>query len=137
MAGVGAAFGTKLKIATAEVAALTSIGGLELSADTIETTALDSTDGYRTFVGGLKDGGEISLSGFFDGADADGQQALLTAFNSGASTAMTIVFPTTVGFTWTFNGIVTGFATGAELEDAVAFEASIKVTGKPALAATT
>ncbi len=52
MAGVGAAFGTKLKIATAEVAKLTSVGGLELSADTIDVTALDSTDGFREFVGG-------------------------------------------------------------------------------------
>lgn len=136
MAGTGAALGTKLKIGTAEVGKLTSIGGLEISADTIEITALDSADGYREFTGGLKDGGEVSISGYFDSGDTDGQIALMTALNTGASTAMTIVFPTAIGFTWTFNGIVTGFATGAELEDAVTFEGTIKVTGKPTLAAT-
>ena len=93
-------------------------------------------DGFREFVGGLKDGGEISLSGLLDVEDTTGQLAFLTAVNSGAVTAFTIVFPTTIGFTWTFNGVAVGFSTGAELEDAVTFEGTIKVTGKPELLAT-
>jgi len=137
MAGVGAAFGTKLKIGTAEVAKLTNIGGLEVSADTKDVTAFDSVDGWREFVSTLKDGGTLPISGFFDGSDTDGQQALFTALGTGASTAMSIVFPTAVGYTWAFNGIVVGFSTGADLEDAVTFDANIKVTGKPTLTATT
>lgn len=132
---IGAAIGTALKIGTTAVAGLTSIGGLELSADTIDVTTLDVTDGYRTFIQGLKDAGEVSISGFFDAGDTTGQQALLTALDAGTETAMTIVFPTTIGYTWTFNAIVTGFSTGAELEDAVTFEATLKVSGKPTLAA--
>lgn len=132
----GAAMGTALKIGASTVAELTSIGGLELSADTIETTALDSTDGYRTYIGGLKDGGEVALSGFFKGSDANGQQALLANLNDGSVDTYSIVFPTAIGYTWSFSGIVVGFSTGAEMEDAVTFEASIKVSGKPTLAAT-
>ena len=130
-----AALGTKLKIGTNAVAGLTSIGGLEVSADTIDVTTLDSVDGYREYIGGLKDAGEVAISGFFDQTDTTGQQALLTALESGAETAMSIVFPEAIGYTWSFNAIVTKFATGAELEDAVTFESTLKVSGKPTLAA--
>lgn len=132
----GAAMGTALKIGANAIAELTSIGGLELSADTIETTALDTADGYRTYIQGLRDGGEVSISGFFKGSDTNGQQALLTNLNDGSVDTYSIVFPTAIGYTWSFSGIVTGFSTGAELEDAVTFDATLKVTGKPTLAAT-
>lgn len=129
-----AALGTKILVAAAAVADLTSIGGLELSADTKETTTLDSVDGYRTFMGGLKDGGDVSLSGYFNPGDTNGQVALYNAFGTGALMPFTILFP--FGASWTFNGIVTNIKTGAELEDPAAFESTIKVSGKPTLGLT-
>jgi predicted secreted protein len=128
------ALGTKILVGANSVADLTSIGGLDLSADTIETTTLDNTDGYRTFIQGLKDAGEVSLGGFFNVGDTNGQVALYNAYNSGALIPYTILFP--FGASWTFNGIVTGINTGAELEDGVSFEATIKVSGKPSLGLT-
>lgn len=130
-----AALGTKLKIGANSIATLTSIGGLELSADTIDVTTLDS-DGYREFIQGLKDAGEVAISGFFNPADTNGQKALYDNFDSGALTAFSIVFPSNMGAEWGFNAIVTGFSTGAEMEDAVTFEASLKVSGKPTLGLT-
>jgi predicted secreted protein len=120
--------GTKLKKGVTAIAELTSIGGLELSADTIETTTLDSPDGYRTFEQGLKDAGEVSLSGYFDPTE---HQGLLTDFESGAVTTYSIEFPDATK--WDFDAIVTGYSTGAELEDNVSFEATLKVSGKPTL----
>jgi predicted secreted protein len=128
-----AAMGTKILVGANSVADLTSIGGLELSADTIETTTLDS-NGWRTFMQGLKDAGEVSLSGFFNVGDSNGQMALYNSFNSGVQTAFTILFP--FGASWAFNGIVTGISTGVELEDSVSFEATIKVSGQPSLGLT-
>ena len=133
----GAALGTKLKKGTTVIAELTSIGGLELTADTIDVTTLDSADGYRKFIQGLKDGGEVSLSGFLNPADGKGQDELLEAFDSGDEEDYFIEFPEPISFKWSFKGIVTGFNTGAELEDAVSFESTIKVSGKPTLAAVT
>lgn len=127
------AMGTKLKKGTTAIAELTSIGGLDLSADTIETTTLDSVDGYRTFIQGLKDGGEVSISGYFEPTQ---HQTLLTDFNSGDVSTYTIEFPTSLGAKWEFSAIVTGYNTGAELEDAVSFEATLKVSGKPTLTVT-
>lgn len=129
------AFGTKLLQGVTEVAKLTSIGGLDISADTIDVTVLNSPDGYREFIQGLRDAGEVSFSGFFK-ADDSGQNGLLTALNNGAVQGYTIEFPITIGAEWTFDAIVTGFVTGAELEDAVSFEGTLKLTGKPSLGVT-
>jgi predicted secreted protein len=129
------AMGTTLKKGATAIAELTSIAGLELSADTIEVTAMDSPNGYRQFVGGLRDSGEVSISGNFN---ATAHSQLLTDFDAGTSASYTIEFPdrlTTSGTKWTFTAIVTGYSTGAELEDLVSFEATLKVSGKPTLAA--
>jgi hypothetical protein len=125
---------TILKIGTNAIAGLTSIGGLELSADTIETTTL-GTSGWRTFMQGLKDGGEVSLSGYFDTSDT-GQNAIYNAFTAGTAQTFAIIFPSTLGAEWDFTGIVTGITTGAELEDLVSFEATVKVSGAPSLGLT-
>lgn len=134
--GATAAMGTALKIGLNAIASLSSVGGINLSADTIDTTALDTTGGYRTFIAGFKDAGEVSMSGFFDPSDTNGQYALYTAFGTGDVTAFSIVFPTNMGASWTFNGVVTAFSTGASTGDAVTFDATIKVSGVPTLATT-
>lgn len=130
------ALGTKLKIGANSIAELTSIGGLELSADTLETTTLDSPDGFRTYTGGLKDSGEVSISGYFNPGDTNGQKAFYDAYVNGNLVNFTILFPSTLGASWDFQGIVTGFSTGAELEDGISFEGTIKVSGKPSLGLT-
>jgi TP901-1 family phage major tail protein len=126
------AVGTKLMIGAVKVGGLTSIGGVEKSADTLDTTTLDSDGGYRTFTGGFKDGGEVSLSGYFEPGDA-GQRALDEAYEEGGVEEFSIVFPTELGASWEFDGVVTAVSTGAELEELVSFEATIKVSGKPTL----
>lgn len=128
--------GTVIKKGTVAIAELTSIDGLSLSSDTIESTALDTTGGYRTFVNGLKDGGECSISGHFNYTS---HNPMLADFESGATASYTIEFPdkgaTGKGTTWTFSGVVTSYATGIEMEDLISFEATIKVSGKPTLSA--
>jgi predicted secreted protein len=128
-----AAMGTKLLVGANSVADLESIGGLDLKADTIETTTLDS-QGWKTFIQGLKDAGEVALSGFFNIGDTTGQIALYNAFGTGAQLAFTILFP--FGASWNFNGIVTGIKTDVQMADAVPFEATIKVSGAPSLGLT-
>jgi predicted secreted protein len=125
--------GTKLMIGLNAVAGLTSIGAPPKTADTLDTTTLDSDGGYRTFTGGFKDGGEVTISGYFEPGDA-GQLALDAAFESGEETDFQIIFPAEFGASWQFRGVVTGFTGGnAELEELLTFEATIKVSGKPVL----
>ncbi len=128
-----AAKGTTIKKSTGTAyAGLTSIGGLELSSDTIDTTTLDATSGYRTFISSFKDAGEVSLSGFFDYTS---HNTILTDFAANTVNAYVITFPN--GGTWTFNGVVTGFKTDFGLEDLISFEGTIKVSGAPTLTAPT
>ena len=128
--------GTLLKAGTQAVGGLTSIGGLELSSDTIDVTTLDSAGGYREFINGFKDAGEVPVEGFFYGAGDAGQQALYALFESGIAEEFEIVFPAETGASWEFTGIVSGFSTSADLEDPLAFSGTIKVSGKPTLTIT-
>lgn len=124
---VGKGTATKTKIG-----GLTEINGLELSAETIDATTLDSEGGYREFVAGFKDAGEVPVSGYLKKSEP-GQKVMYEAFESGELQECEIVFPTALGAKWTFKGIVTGFSTGASLEDLISFSATIKVSGKPTL----
>jgi predicted secreted protein len=127
--------GTKLMIDTKKVGGLTSITGVEVSAETTEVTALDNQDGYREYLGGFKDGGEVPVEGYLDGED-EGQNKMFEALEDQAVHDFQIVFPKAIGKTWSFKGVVTKFATAAALQDAIKYSGSIKVSGKPTLAAT-
>lgn len=115
------------------VANLTAINGLELSAETIDSTNLSSEGGYREFVAGFKDAGELSIEGQFNPATGKGQAELYTLFESGVLEDFTIKFPPELGAKWEFKGLVVGFSTGASLEDLLSFSATIKISGKPTL----
>lgn len=131
----GSAFGTTLSVTIASVltpvAELTNIGGLSLDSDEIDVTTHDSTEGWREFVQGLKDGGSFDVEGIYM-ADAS-QKGLVTLLGAGTVGACEIVFPSTLG-KWTFNGFVKSFATDGPMDDALKFTATIRVSGKPTLA---
>lgn len=130
------AVGTKLLINGKVVGGLKSIGGIEITAESIDVTDLSNADGYREKLPGFKDAGEVSASGFLDGED-EGQEACYTLMNSGEVVDCSIVFPSKIGKTWKFKAGVTKFSTNADLEDAVTFDISLAVSGKPTLVATT
>lgn len=123
--GVGTTFTANSKV----IGGLTSIGGIEASADTVDVTALDSQGGYREYIAGFKDAGEVSLEGFLDDATEANQSELYTLFQSGTVVACVITFPN--GGKWEFDGIVTGFGTSASVDDAITFSSTIKVSGEP------
>lgn len=127
--------GTKLTIDSKVVGALSSITGVEASSDTTEVTDMGNTTGYREYLGGFKDGGEVSAEGYLDGED-EGQDAMYAAFEDQEVHKFAINFPAAIGKSWTFDGVVTKFSTSASTDDAIKFSGAIKVSGKPALAAT-
>jgi hypothetical protein len=130
-----ASMGTIFKKGAVTIAELTSIDGVSISADTIETTDLSSPNNYRTFLPSLKDGGEVSLSGHYN---YTAHNPLLADLDTGAVGTFTIEFPdrlTTTGSKWTFSGVITAFSTSVELEDLISMECTIKISGKPTLSA--
>ena len=134
--------GTKLLIAPktgntdVAVGGLKSISGIDVNADEVEVTDMGNTDGYREYLPGFKDGGEVPVSGYMDGEDS-GQDRMYELLESGDVVDCKIQFPAKIGKTWSFKAGVTKFTTAAEVDDAITFEATLKVSGKPTLAATT
>lgn len=128
------AIGTTLELGGVKIGGIKSIGGIEVTAEAIDVTALDNQDGYREKLPGLKDAGTISLSGFLDGED-EGQDKCYELLESSEVVAGVIKFPAKIGKSWTFNAGVTKFATGAEVEGAVTFDMELSVSGKPTLGA--
>ena len=138
MAGYSA-FGTHFILGTTStaqaVANLTNISGPGVSADTIDVTAHDSADAFREFVAGVIDGGEIRLEGNLVSAAAG--NVILTELAARTSTTCVIQYSTAANACWKFEGIVTGFENDAPYDGKIGFSASVKVDGKPTLAATT
>ena len=126
----GTVFSATVSNVLTPIAELTTITGLELQADDVDVTSHDSTDKYKEFAQGLRDGGEISLEGNF--MYDSSQVALKTLFDAGTAVAMTISFPSSAG-EWSFNGYVKEFSNDAPFDDKLVFAATIKVTGKPTL----
>lgn len=138
--GATRALGTTLQKGTTTpvtIGSLTSINGIEITADTIDVTTLASTGGYKEFIGGFKDAGEVSAEGFYDSATASNQADLQTDLEDGTTDDYTINFPTSPSAKWAFKGVVTGFKVGdAQMDGTIAFAVTIKVSGKPTLTVT-
>jgi len=116
----------------------TAIGGL-VSADItggdvsfIDTTTHESADGYREFVGGLKDGGTLELSGKYEIADA-GQVKLRNPAVQGLVKAAELTFSD--GSTATFDVVVGVPSHTNPLDEDVQWSCSCKITGNITFAA--
>lgn len=122
------ALGTTITFGGAEIKGLTSIGEVSPEAEELDATTLDSAGGYREFIQGFKDSGEVSLTGYFDKADV-GQKALITGFGDGVAKATVITFPSTNGVV-TFNAYVKSFSVGsADVDGLVGFSATLRISG--------
>lgn len=121
------ALGTTISFGDTPIGKISSIGEVNVSSDEIDVTTLDSASGWREFLQGFKDSGELPISGFFDKADA-GQLALRTGFGSGTAATVLITFPDLS--TVSFSAFVKGFTVGpAEVDGAVGFAAVLRGTG--------
>lgn len=132
--------GTKFRVGSGNAAklvgGLTNINGIEITAETIDVTDLSNDTGYREKLPGFKEVGDVTFSGFLDGADA-GQDEMYTLLNSRAQSDFEIEFPAAIGKKWTFQGYVIRFSTSVDVGGAVTFESTVAVTNQPNLVATT
>lgn len=122
------------------IANIADISGPGLSRETIDVTAHDSPNGYRQHVGGLKDGGEVSFDVNYDPLVHDTLVADLDLTASGGAKNWKVTFPkstgqTTAGNTWTFAAIMTAFEASAPIGDKLSATVTLKISGKPTLAA--
>lgn len=127
ISGVGAEFHRWNGSSWSTIAEVISIKGPGKKRDTIEVTSLSSYHGYKEFIGGLRDGGSVSLSMNFT---RDGYDMLNIDFESNVFQNYEIVLPDTVITTFEFMGLVTELPLNITVKDAITFDCSILITGK-------
>ena len=121
------ALGTTFSFGGTIIPNLSSIGEVSVSADELDATTLDSASGYREFLAGFKDSGELTITGYHDGSAA--QAGVRTLFGGAAKTTV-ITFPTTPATTATFQSWVKGYTMGsADVDGVVGFSATFRITG--------
>jgi len=109
------------------VAEVTSIGGPGMTRESIEVTSLDSVDGYKEFIGGLRDGGSVSLSMNFTRAS----YALMKAdFEDNTRQNYKIVLPDAEETTLEFEGLVMEVPLKVDTGDKITSDVNIKISGK-------
>lgn len=136
MAGIDG-FGTELRRGDGEasesfvaIAEVTSISGPGLSRETIDVTSHQSPGQWMEFLGGLKDGGEVS---FDINYDPDQHDTLTDDFNDSAPRNYELAWPTTPETVWDFAAILTGFEPEGPYDDKLSASVTLKVSGQPTL----
>jgi len=126
------AFATVLWWDGAAILELTSISGPSESMDPIDVTSHDSDDGFKEFIAGLHDGGEISFEGMCIVGDSTGQVAMHDDFQATTIKAWEIRFPTYASAPKIAgNGFITAFSWAFPHDGPITISGTIKITGKP------
>jgi len=115
------------------IAEITSIGDVSVTRDDIEVTHYDSDDGYKEFIAGLADGGELTIEGNFIVGDTNGQLGLKADYEAGTIQSFELALPNDVNSSWEIQASVTSFGSSQPIGDKIGFSATLKVTGKPVL----
>lgn len=113
--------------AVTSVGSLTSVGEITPDSEELDATTLDSPDGYREFLQGFKDSGELSLTGYHN-TDAPGQATMRSLYETGALGYFWVTFPD--GTTVAFSAYVKSHTTGAaDVDGIVGFGCSLRISG--------
>lgn len=113
------------------IARVSKIEGPGRERETYDTTTHDDgEDAHRTFVGGLKDGGEVELELMYSPQHHD---ALLEDFDDSEPRNYKMVFPDATSATWSFAALLTKFKPSAPVDDKLTASATFKVSGKPVI----
>lgn len=114
-------------VAVTVVGALTSVGEITPDSEELDATTLDSAGGYREFLQGFKDSGELSLTGYHDKTNV-GQDTMRTLYSSGAIGYFWVTFPDST--TVAFRAYVKSHTAGAaDVDGIVGFGCSLRISG--------
>jgi predicted secreted protein len=127
IAGVGTLFRRWSGSAWVNIAEVNSISGPSMSRDTIDVTSLDSTGGYREFIGGFRDAGTLQLTMNFSESTYD---LMKTDFESDQSQNYEIVLPDAVNTSLEFVALVTELPLEITADDKITSSVTLKITGQ-------
>jgi len=108
------------------IAEVNSITGPGMSRDVIDTTALDTEGGYRTFIAGFRNPGTLSLSMNFTNA---GYTDLKTDFEDDTAQNYQIVLVDDDETTLEFEGLVTELPLDIPTDNKITCDVTIQISG--------
>ena len=128
ISGVGTIFRRWSGSAWVNVGEVRNISGPSMSRDTIDVSNMStSTDGYREFIAGLRDGGEVTFTMNFVRDDYD---TMKDDFESDTLVAYEIVLDDAEKTSIEFSGLVTGLPMNITFDEAVTCDITIKISGQ-------
>ena len=110
-----------------KVAEIISFSGPNLSRDTIDVTSMDSVDGYREFIGGLRDGGEVSFDMNFR---RDTYEIIKADLENNTNQTYEILLPDAENTSFKFTGLVTAMGMEIPNDDKMTNSVTIKISGE-------
>jgi predicted secreted protein len=112
-----------------KISEVTSITPPNKSRDTVDVTDLDVSDGYRQFIGTIRDGGNVSFTMNFT---RDGYAKINEDFENDSSQNYEILLPDADNTSFEFEGLVTELPVGeVVVDDVITVDVTIKISGKP------
>lgn len=125
-------FGFKSIIATStgEVAQVRSISGPGVDFGDVDTTCMDSSSNYRTFVPALGDPGEVTIGVMYDPAAAS-HMIIASAAASRTTKYWTIYHGSSSGDSDSFYAYVKGLSREIPMDNMITCDMTFKVTGLP------
>ena len=114
------------------IAEITKLSPPQRSRDEIEVTHTTSSDGYREFIPGWRDGGEVPFEANWlpTSTTQDETTGILESFNDNVAHNWRIVVPGAALY-FPFTGFVVTFEPDLDIEKQGTLSGTIKITGKP------
>lgn len=131
IAGVGAKFQRWSGSAYVDIAEVSNISGPSASREMIDVTSLDTTGGYRKFIGSFRDAGTINLTMNFTNA---GLKQMKTDFESSTEVGYQISLPDetagALGTSIQFYGLVQELPLTIPTDAQITMDVVVKISGK-------
>ncbi|MFP4526441.1 MAG: phage tail tube protein [Bacteroidales bacterium] len=110
-----------------EISEINSIEGPGKSRETIDVTKLEDEDGYRQYIGGLREPGTVTLNMNFTRTGFD---LFNEDFESDDIQDYEIQFPDDENTTFVFSGLVTELPVSVPIGDKITMDVTIQISGK-------
>lgn len=108
------------------IAEVSNIGGPNISRDLHDVTTLDSVNGFREFIAGFRDGGEVVLDMNWT---REGYDILKTDFDTNASRNYKIIMPDVGSTEFDFAAWVINITQNIPTDDKITMTATLKIDG--------
>lgn len=116
--------------ATTTLAQVTSIGLPGISVADIDISTMDSTAKWRSFIPGMKDGGDLAVDCVYESSNSSALVAIVGVAGTWTIQVNDAAAPTS-GSKFTFAGYLKSMGGAVPFEDKVTQTITVKVAGQP------